>query len=140
MARFPSGITPLPGADVDDVLIRVAQMMPAMDSQPLGASAPCMNPECASPVDFLGRGPVVLYCSTTCRARAATLRRLAQDQLDLIERTLTQAQHRHGIAREELRTRARQLRWWLTRLATHVERLDLEHHHDDAEGQRGQQQ
>lgn len=120
MARFPSGITPIPGADVDDVHTRVAQMTLAMDSQPLGASAPCMNPECASPVDFLGRGHVVLYCSNTCRSRAATLRRLAQDQLDLIERTLTQAHHQHGIPRDELRSRARQLRWWLARLATHA--------------------
>ena len=140
MARFPSGITPIPGADVDDVRTRIAQMAIAMDSQPLGMSAPCMNPECASPVDVLGRGPAVLYCSTTCRARAATLRRLAQEQLELIERTLRESHHRHGVPRDELRTRAQQLRWWLARLSTRAERLDLEHEHENGEGQRGHQE
>lgn len=32
MARFPFGITPIPGADVDDVRTRIAQMAVAMDT------------------------------------------------------------------------------------------------------------
>lgn len=117
MARYPSGITPLPGADVDDVRTRLAQMMLAMDEHPLGTSAPCLNPECAGPVDYLGTGVWPLYCSNTCRSRASTLRGLAQEQLDLIERTLAEAHYKNSIPREELRRRSRLLGWWVARLA-----------------------
>lgn len=122
MARFPSGIIPLPGDDVDDVRARLAQMLPEMDSHPIATSAPCMNPECTSAVDYLGTGPLTLYCSALCRNRASDLRRMIRDQLLLIETTLDQAHYRHDIPRQELRARAQLLRWWLIRLAPQDER------------------
>lgn len=75
-----------------------------------------MNPECAGPVDYLGVGSGPLYCSNTCRSRASTLRGLAQDQLALIERSMSEARNKNSIPRDERRLRARQLRWWLVRL------------------------
>lgn len=137
MPRFPSGITPLPGANVDDVRTRAVRLALAMDEQPLGASAPCMNPECDDPVDFIGTGALNLYCSTTCRSRASTLRGIALQQLATVEHTLADAHYMHGIPRDDLRRRARQLRCWLARMATADERLEaLEDHHDHAEGER----
>lgn len=117
MARYPSGITsPLPGDDVPDVHVRLAQMALAIEEQPIAATAPCANPECVQPVDFLGHGHPARYCSSTCRSRAATMRRLAAQQIDLIERTLEEGKHLHSVPRDELRARVNQLRWWLTHL------------------------
>lgn len=117
MARYRSGITPLPGRDVDDPRTRAAQIAAASDAHTISATAPCMNPECGGPVDYLGHGALALYCSSTCRARASTLRALAVEQLELIERTLDETKHRADIPRDQLRARARMLRWWLARLA-----------------------
>lgn len=119
MARFPSGIASgsLPGADVDDPHVRAARLALTMDENPLGQTAPCVNPECAGPVDYLGTGALALYCSRTCRSRASTLRRSATQQLALIERTLTDTKHMHGVPRQAMRSRARTLQWWLARLA-----------------------
>lgn len=122
MARYPSGITPLPGQDVEDAKARAKQIALAIDASPVSPTAPCMNPECGGPVDYLGHGVFALYCSSTCRARASTLRALAVEQLELIERTLDETKHRADIPREQLRVRARMLRWWLVRLAPIDER------------------
>ena len=119
MARFPTGLTgplPEPGDDPNTWSTRLEL---ALDDQPLGLSAPCLNPECVAPVDFhpTSKGQALLYCSNTCRSRAATLRQRLAQQLDLIETALGPA-HRHarGLPRAELRARARHLRWWLARL------------------------
>lgn len=120
MAHYPSGITPLPGADATDVRARLAQMVPAIDEHPIGATTPCANPECAGPVDYLGHGRPPLYCSATCRSRVATLRRVATEQLDLIERTLDDARSMRGVPRDRLQARANQLRWWLEHLHVHA--------------------
>lgn len=122
MAHHPSGIHgPLPGDNVTDPRARLAQLLPAIDDHPIGTTAPCANPECSGPVDYLGHGRPPLYCSSSCRARAAGMRRDATQQLQLIERTLTEAHGMHGVPRDELRTRAKQLRWWLDRLGRHAE-------------------
>lgn len=98
MARYPSGITgDLPGEDIEDPRARAAQMALEMDTTPIAATAPCMNPECCGPVDFLGNGRPVRYCSTTCRNRASQLRRRALQQLALIERTLAEAKNLPGV-------------------------------------------
>lgn len=121
MARYPSGIHgPLPGEDVDDVHARITQITFAIDDHPIGDTASCANPECTQPIHYAGHGRPAFYCSPSCRARAAGMRRDATHQLELIERTLTQAHGMHGIPRDQLRTRARQLRWWLDRLGKHV--------------------
>lgn len=122
MARYPSGITPTPGRDVADARARAVQIALEADAHPISMTAPCMNPECGGPVDYLGTGAPVMYCSHTCRSRASTLRRLAEEELELVERTLEEAKHRAGIPREELRTHARMLRWWLLRLSVVNER------------------
>ncbi|WP_435199609.1 hypothetical protein [Janibacter sp. GS2] len=117
MARYPSGVHgPLPGDHVDDVRVRLAQMTLAMEEHPVGNSAPCANPECTRPVDYLGVGHLTLHCSGTCRSRVSTLRQHATQQLHLLERTLEESKHLPGVPRTELRTRARKLRWWLARL------------------------
>lgn len=133
MARYPSGIIgPLPGDDVSDPEARLAQMSLEMDHSPVGTSAPCMNPECTSPVDYIGVGPPNLYCSTTCRTRASVLRQRANQQLAIIQRTLRDARGLHGFPRQELRNRARLLEWWLLRLPTMDERASsLENDHHD---------
>lgn len=122
MARFPSGITPLPSEGLDDARARAVQMSLEIGLSPVGMSAPCMNPECCGPVDFLGSGMSPLYCSNTCRSRASALRALARSQLETIERTLDETQGLHDVPREELRRRARMLQWWLARLSTREER------------------
>lgn len=117
MARFPSGITDLlPEPELEDLRIRATQLALAMDENPIGETAPCANPECSGPVDFLGSGPLPLYCSRTCRARAAKLRKNVTVQLELIERTLAETKGLHAIDRQAMRSRARLLRWWLVRL------------------------
>lgn len=122
MARYPSGITPMAGADVEDLRVRLARMQLEMDEHPISATAPCANPECTRPVDFLGEGPPPLYCSTTCRTRATTLRALIRDQVDLLERTLAESRGRHDVPRDDLRHRVRMLHWWLMRLGTREDR------------------
>lgn len=122
MARYPSGITPLQGADVQDPRVRAARMALEMDAHPIGSTAPCMNPECAGPVDYVGTGHLTLYCSNTCRNRAAALRGLIAQELELLEETLEETKHKQGIPREEYLRRARMLRWWAARLTPITER------------------
>lgn len=118
MARYRSGISgDLPGEDIEDPRARAAQMALEMDAIPIATTAPCMNPECGGPVDFLGNGPLVRYCSSRCRNRASQLRRRALQQLALIERTLAEAKNLPGVPREEFHQRAQLLKWWLLRLA-----------------------
>lgn len=116
MARYLTGITPLPGDDVPDPHARLARMLLAINEHPIATTAPCRNPECGGPVDYLGHGKPPLYCSSACRARTSTLRHIATDQLDLITRTLEETTGRHGIPRDQLHERVNQLRWWLTHL------------------------
>lgn len=121
MARYPSGIAgPLPGDDIDDVRARLARMTLEMEHHPIGESAPCSNPECTKPVDYLGNGPLPLYCSNRCRSRVTFLRQKIAQQLALIERTLDDAKGLQNVPRSDLRSRARKLRWWQARL------LDIE--------------
>ncbi|WP_162786836.1 hypothetical protein [Janibacter anophelis] len=122
MARYPSGITPLPGRDVTDPRARARQLVLEDDAHPVSSTAPCVNPECAGPVDFVGKGTMPLYCSNTCRSRASKLRAVATEQLEVIERTLDETKHLAGIPRDELRSRARMLQWWLARLGPADER------------------
>lgn len=118
MARFPSGIpADFPGAGVDDPKARAAQMALEMDVLPIATTAPCMNPECGGPVDYLGNGPPVRYCSKSCRNRVPELRRRATQQLEMIEQTLAETKGRHDVPRDELTERAHLLRWWLLRLS-----------------------
>lgn len=117
MARYPSGIAgPLPGDDIDDVRVRLAQMTLEMERHPIGESAPCANPECTQPVDYLGSGPLPLHCSSRCRSRVAFLRQKIAQQLALIERTLDETKHLQNVPRADLRSRARMLQWWQARL------------------------
>lgn len=112
----------MPGRDVTDARARAVQIALEADVHPIGSTAPCMNPECAGPVDYLGTGAPVLYCSRTCRSRASTLSLLAKDELDLVERTLAETKYKTGVPRRELQERAHRLRWWLLRLAPTDER------------------
>lgn len=117
MARYPSGLHgDLPGDDIDDLRVRLTQMTLEMEAHPIADTAPCMNPECGGPVDYLGRGDLTLYCSSTCRSRVSTMRRRATQQLNLIERTLDEAKHKPDVPRDEMRARARKLRAWLRRV------------------------
>lgn len=122
MDRFPSGLGSELPEQVEDRRAWPARVLVAVDEHPIGQSAPCQNPECGRPVDYTGYGPASMYCSGTCRSRAATMRRNAQQQLDVIERLLAATKHQAGVPRENLRTRAGMLRWWLARLATREER------------------
>lgn len=117
MARYPSGIaSTLPGDEVNDPRVRLTRMLLAMDEHPIADTAPCMNPECVRPVDYLGRGDLRLYCSSTCRARVSAMRRRARQQIDLITRTLEDTKHKKGVPRDELHARTQKLRAWLARL------------------------
>lgn len=75
MTTYPSGVSghlPLP---ISDAAAWGAQLDLAMDDQPIGQSAPCLNPECSGPVDYVPSvGPGLLYCSRYCRNRTAALR------------------------------------------------------------------
>lgn len=117
--RYPSGLggSPLPRRQADPK-VWAAQTALVIDQMPIGTSAPCMNPECAGPVDRLPgtQGPPTLYCSKHCSSRASALRASATDQLAIIEEILDQTKGQHGIPRKELEERARMLRWWLLRL------------------------
>lgn len=120
MSRYPSGISAELPEPMGDSGAWLARVLVAIDEQPLGVSAPCANPECVGPVDYLGGvGPASLYCSSTCRSRASALRHRAAQQLEVIERLLQQTRLRKGVPRDELRARARLLRWWLARLDAH---------------------
>lgn len=119
--RYPSGISStLPDADGDDTPVWLARVRLEMGMTPIGESAPCMNPECAGPVDFIrgSQGEARLYCSRRCSNRASQLRLRARQQLDVIDRLLEATKGKQGIPRDELAARARQLRWWLARLGT----------------------
>lgn len=117
MARYPSGIHgELPGDDVDDPKVRLTRMLLVIDENPIGDTAPCMNPECVQPVDYLGRGDIALFCSSTCRSRTSAIRQRARQQLDLITRTLEDLKRKKDVPREDLQVRARKLRAWLVRL------------------------
>lgn len=67
MARYPSGLGVDFPPQTDDVRTWLARVSVAMDAQPIGTSAPCMNPECAGPVDYIGNGPSPLYCCSLRR-------------------------------------------------------------------------
>jgi len=115
MARYPSGLHgDLP--DIEDPRARLARMLLVIDENPIGETAPCMNPECCRPVDYLGRGDLILFCSSTCRSRVSTIRTRAHQQLDLITRTLADLKGQQDVPREALHARARKLRVWLARL------------------------
>lgn len=119
MARYLSGISSELPEPTGDTAAWLARVLVAIDEQPLGTSAPCANPECAGPVDYLGAGgPSPLFCSSSCRARASALRRRAEQQLEIIERLLGETRSKHGVPRDELRARANILRWWRARLGT----------------------
>lgn len=134
MARYPSGISSALPNPIGDTEVWLAHVLVAIDEQPLGTSAPCANPECSGPVDYLGTGAAPLYCSTSCRARASALRGRAEQQLMTIEQLLDETRYRHGVPRERLRARANLLRWWLARLGTRSDRL-IEDDRDEANAQ-----
>ena len=117
--RYASGLTgPLP--EPDDTASWPALLDLAIDDQPLGTEAACLNPECATPVTFdhETRGSATLYCSHYCRSRTSELRKRATQQLAVIEAALgEQGRGMRGVPRAELRDRARHLKWWLARLA-----------------------
>lgn len=115
MARYPSGLHgDLP--DIEDPRARLARMLLEMDQYPIADTAPCMNPECVEPVDYLGHGYPVYYCSGTCRSRASAMRQRARQQLDLINRTLEDLAGKKDVPRSELTARAQKLQVWLVRL------------------------
>lgn len=134
MARYPSGIASALPEPSGDTAVRLAHVLVAIDEQPLGTSAPCVNPECGGPVDYLGTGVAPLYCSTSCRARASALRGRAEQQLTVIEQLLDETRYRHGVPRDDLRARANILRWWLARLGTRSDRL-VDEHREEADRQ-----
>lgn len=120
MATFPTGLTrPLPEPDDSRSWPRLLDL--AIDEQPLGTTAACLNPECDQAVEYAvdGRGPGPLYCSHFCRSRTSVLRVRVAQQLQVIETALS-AKYRYarGIPRTELRDRQRHLKWWLARLST----------------------
>lgn len=121
MARYPSGISSELPEPTEDIAAWLACVLVAIDEQPLKTSAPCANPECVEPVDYLGTGAAPLYCSASCRARSSALRRRTEQQLTVIEQLLDKTHYRHGVPRDELRARANILRWWLTRLDGRLE-------------------
>lgn len=115
--RYPSGLGGRLPARGDDLNVWSARVALALPDQPLGSTAPCMNPECAGPVDRLTstRGPLVLYCSRYCRNRAGALRRSAEQQLAVVDDLLSTKKAK-GEYRTELTQRRAMLRWWLARL------------------------
>lgn len=117
-ARYPSGLTkPLPEPDEGKAWPRLLDL--AIDEQPLGTVAACLNPECGQPVTFEHdiKGAAALYCSHYCRSRTSALRARATQQLQVIETALgPTGRYTRGLPRVELRDRARHLKWWLARL------------------------
>lgn len=120
MATFPSGVTrPLPEPDESHAWPRVLDL--AIDDQPLGTTAPCLNPECDQAVEYDPdrHGPGPLYCSAFCRSRTSDLRTRVTQQLQVIETALgPKYRFKRGIPRTELRDRQRHLKWWHARLST----------------------
>ncbi len=117
-AQYPTGLTgPLPEPDNSKAWPRVLDL--ALDDQPLGTVAACLNPECGKPVRFEHdvKGPAALYCSHHCRSRTSALRTRVNQQLQVIETALgPKGRYARGLPRAELRDRARHLKWWLARL------------------------
>lgn len=115
---YPSGLTgPLPMPDESASWPALLDL--AIDEQPLGMRAPCLNPECGGDVVFDpgSPGPPARYCSHYCRSRASDLRQRAIQQLQVIEAALgEQGRYVRGVPRAELRDRARHLKWWLARI------------------------
>ena len=116
MPSYDSGISSHLPERSEDPRAWLAQVVLAMDEQPIGQSAPCMNPECGRPVDYTGHGRPSSFCSTACRTKAAKMRQRARQQLEVLEGLLEATKHLNGVPREDLRSRANMLRWWLTRL------------------------
>lgn len=82
MATYPSGLTrtfPEPD-DFPTAAAWGVQLELALEEQPLGPSAACMNPECANPVDYAPCGTTLIYCSSYCRNRASDIRRRITQQ------------------------------------------------------------
>lgn len=118
-ARYPTGLTrPLPEPDNSDSWPRILDL--ALDDQPLGTTAPCLNPECDQDVDYDldTPGPGPLYCSHFCRSRTSDLRVRVTQQLKVIESALgPDYRYVRGVPRAELRDRQRHLMWWQARLS-----------------------
>lgn len=117
-ARYPTGLTrPLP--EPDETTAWPQRLDLAIDEQPLGTLAACLNPECDQAVEYDhdARGSASVYCSHYCRTRTSDLRTRATQQMHVIQAALgEQGRYVHGVPRAELRDRARHLNWWLARL------------------------
>lgn len=114
----PSGLTrtfPV-HEDFPNVTAWNEDLLLEMDAQPLGLTTRCLNPECTMTVTFTSTGRAPYYCSHHCRTRASRMRARATQQLEVISTALANRSV-HGPAREQLRNRARILRWWLAHLA-----------------------
>lgn len=99
----------------------LTRVLLTIEEQPLGHSAPCLNPECDKPVDFTGaRG--TLYCSHYCRTRTSRIRRAASQQIEVLEELLDRPEA--SEVAPELVARVAHLRWWLARLGTRYDRMD----------------
>lgn len=128
-AAYPSGLQrELPEPDDGTAWPQLLDL--ALDDQPLGTLAPCLNPECDQPVTFDHQGRSgTLYCSHSCRSRTSRLRALATQQLAAVDAALgPQGRYRRGVPRTELRDRARHLRWWLARLTPPDQSPGRSHH------------
>ena len=117
-ARYPSGLGGRLPDDQGDVRAWLAQVCVFLDTEPLGSTAPCLNPECCGPVDRLPRatGPALQYCSSYCKNRARDLRRSAEQQLDVLTRLEKATAGKQAVPRQEIHERIAALRWWLIRL------------------------
>lgn len=114
--RYPSGVSGTLPDGFQDPRAWLAQANIAMDEAPIGATAPCGNPECCAPVDYIGRGPMLMYCSKRCASRAAELRARIEQQLDVLGRLLEALKGRHVGPKEHLVERERILRRWLSKV------------------------
>ncbi|WEV76765.1 hypothetical protein O9K63_09110 [Janibacter cremeus] len=114
MATYPSGLTrtfPEPD-DFPTAAAWGVQLELALEEQPLGPSAACMNPECANPVDYAPSGTTLIYCSSYCRNRASDIRRRITHQLRVIDAALGPDHARaRGLPRAALQARAHHLHW-----------------------------
>lgn len=115
--RYPSGLGgTLPTRQGRDVHTWLAATLLSDEERPVGECAPCMNPECTGPVDHVPGVRPRLYCTPSCRSRAARLRSDALQQLDVLEELLAATKATPSIDRDRLHQRAQRIRWWLTRL------------------------